>query len=136
MEVALEFEGMKNLQALYELAKKEKITELGSSSFDPSLARSCAEIRNKMSAFFSIWQKGGTLNKALRNIGDDSGVLYIGGKQWDTITETYINISTAQYIEYLAQILDKFSREVKDDLEKICGEFIVIQNMDGWKEID
>ena len=111
-------ENCTGLNSLYDYAKDTGLIETGSSSIDPSLAESCAEVRNLMSSTCLIGQGGESLNDVWAAFGDDSGILYFGGREIGGH-----KITAAEHLEYLAIIFSSLSKRAAQDIEKIALSF-------------
>jgi hypothetical protein len=111
------------LNNLYEYAKRSGIVELGSSSLSPHLAQSCTEVRTLLLETSFIGQVSGGLNEVWRALGDDSGVLYFGGREI-----AGHRITVAEHLEYLAVAFSKLSAAAATDVNDIAANFYESRN--------
>lgn len=106
------------LNNLYDYAKSSGLVETGSSSIDPSLADSCAEVRRLISSTCFVGQIGEGLNSVWAVLGDDSGIFYFGGRELGGH-----RLDAAEHLEYLAVVFPSLSEKAACDIEKIAKSF-------------
>lgn len=112
--------------AFYDYIITKRVVEIGSSSMNPTLAKSCTEIRELMRREFQIVQYNEQLNVILTLMGDPSATLFFGGKQYLRTTNDWRRISAREYIELLASKLHNLSQQAQTDLELIAQDSVLM----------